>query len=405
MASVALREVSKRYPGGVTAVDNISLEVQDREFVVLVGPSGCGKSTTLRMIAGLEEVSGGTIEIGGRNVTHVAPKDRDIAMVFQNYALYPHMTVQRNMAFGLHLRCGGWPRLLWKQLTSPAEATALADQRRRIPARVQQAAQILGIEGLLHRMPRQLSGGERQRVALGRAIVREPAAFLFDEPLSNLDARLRVEMRHELKRLHRRLDTTMIYVTHDQVEAMTLGQRIVVMHGGRIQQIGPPMEVYQRPRNRFVAGFLGSPPMNFVPGRTVSAGGELKFCGGGLEVGLSAWLQRPGAHADRIGGDLILGIRPEHLSPDVGKAEVDSESWPLAARQARVSIVETLGDQAVVHIELDTSENKEDGKPTMLVCKADARVAPAVGDTAPLRIESSQVHLFDAGSGESLADA
>ncbi|MEQ8788274.1 MAG: ATP-binding cassette domain-containing protein [Pirellulaceae bacterium] len=421
MASVALREVSKRYPHGVIAVDNLSLEVQDREFLVLVGPSGCGKSTTLRMIAGLEDVSGGTIEIGERDVTRTAPKDRDIAMVFQNYALYPHMTVERNMAFGLELRCGGWLRSAWKRLTSPAEAAALSDERRRIPDRVRDAARILGIENLLKRMPRQLSGGERQRVALGRAIVREPAAFLFDEPLSNLDARLRVEMRHELKRLHRRLDTTMIYVTHDQVEAMTLGQRIVVMQGGKIQQIGPPMEVYERPRNRFVAGFLGSPPMNFVAGRLVREAGETTFHGGGLEVGLSVW-ERTGGLPDQAGRatmpgrgeavEVVLGVRPEQLSPVATRSEMadsetadtemaDSETADVDAKAAaaRVSLVETLGDQAVVHVEVAA----EDAEPAVLVCKADARCSLEVGDAVRLRVDASRVHLFDAASGESLA--
>src|SRR3989441_8283895 len=245
MAQVLLDKVSKIYPGGVKAVDAIDLAIKDQEFIVLVGPSGCGKSTTLRMVAGLEEISDGSIRIGARVVNDVPPKDRDIAMVFQNYALYPHMTVYKNMAFGLKLR--GMPK---------------AD----IDKRVQEAAKILEITHLLERKPKALSGGQRQRVAVGRAIVREPAAFLFDEPLSNLDAKLRVTTRAELKKLHLRLKTTTIYVTHDQEEAMTLGDRIVVMKDGRIQQMDTPLNVYNRPTNRFVAGFIGMPPMNFFYG-------------------------------------------------------------------------------------------------------------------------------------------
>src|SRR5688572_5263093 len=255
MARVDLQKVSKHYPG-VKAVDSIDLAVADQEFVVLVGPSGCGKSTTLRMIAGLEEVSGGTIRIGERIVNHVAPKDRDIAMVFQNYALYPHMTVYKNLAFGLKLR-----RM----------------PKAQIQQRVAEAARILEIEHLLDRKPRQLSGGQRQRVAVGRAIVREPAAFLFDEPLSNLDAKLRVTTRAELKRLHHRLKTTTIYVTHDQEEAMSLGDRIVVMRDGVIQQADAPLLTYNYPINRFVAGFIGMPPMNFFDGALKVEGGQLVF--------------------------------------------------------------------------------------------------------------------------------
>src|SRR5438874_5865298 len=275
MAQVLLDKVSKVYPGNVKAVDAIDLGIRDQEFVVLVGPSGCGKRTTLRRVAGLEEISDGTIRIGNRVVNDVPPKDRDIAMVFQNYALYPHMTVYKNMAFGLKLR--GMPRP-------------------EIDQRVQQAAKILDIGHLLERKPKQLSGGQRQRVAVGRAIVREPSAFLFDEPLSNLDAKLRVTTRAELKKLHLRLKTTTIYVTHDQEEAMTLGDRIVVMKDGRIQQADAPLRVYGQPANRFVAGFIGMPPMNFFDGVLKMAGGEMIFeegragggAGGGFEVGVTA---------------------------------------------------------------------------------------------------------------------
>src|SRR5580765_5937571 len=262
MARVELEKVSKIYPGGVKAVDAIDLSIKDQEFVVLVGPSGCGKSTTLRMVAGLEEISEGLIRIGERVVNDVPPKNRDIAMVFQNYALYPHMTVYKNMAFGLKLR----------RMPKP-----------QIHQRVMEAAKILDIEHLLDRKPKALSGGQRQRVAVGRAIVREPAAFLFDEPLSNLDAKLRVTTRAELKRLHHRLKTTTIYVTHDQEEAMTLGDRIVVMKDGKIQQADTPLQTYNRPNNRFVAGFIGMPPMNFFDGTLKVEGGNMFFEEGTLK--------------------------------------------------------------------------------------------------------------------------
>src|SRR6478609_9156805 len=262
MAQVELQSVTKVYPGGVRAVDAVDLHIRDREFIVLVGPSGCGKSTTLRMVAGLEEISDGSIRIGARVVNDVPPKDRDIAMVFQNYALYPHMTVYKNMAFGLKLR--GMPK-------------------KQIDERVQEAAKILDIGHLLERKPKQLSGGQRQRVAVGRAIVREPAAFLFDEPLSNLDAKLRVTTRAELKRLHQRLKTTTIYVTHDQEEAMTLGDRIVVMKDGLIQQSDTPLRTYNYPNNRFVAGFIGMPPMNFFDGALKIEDGRMVFEEGVLE--------------------------------------------------------------------------------------------------------------------------
>src|SRR5947207_651100 len=284
MAQVVLEKISKIFPGGVKAVDDIDLGIKDQEFIVLVGPSGCGKSTTLRMVAGLEEITGGTIRIGDRVVNDVPPKDRDIAMVFQNYALYPHMTVYKNMAFGLKLR--GMPK-------------------KQIEQRVMEAAKILDIQHLLDRKPKALSGGQRQRVAVGRAIVREPAAFLFDEPLSNLDARLRLTTRAELKALHQRLKTTTIYVTHDQEEAMTLGDRIVVMSRGVVQQVGPPLEVYRRPANRFVAGFIGSPPMNFLEGR-MEGGDFVEGRNGGVRMAL------PGRSA-RAGADLVLGFRPQTL--------------------------------------------------------------------------------------------
>src|SRR5438874_941674 len=294
MADVALRDVVKRFDE-VEAVRNISLNIPDSEFVVLVGPSGCGKSTTLRMIAGLEEVTEGEILIGGNVVNDVPPKDRDIAMVFQNYALYPHMTVFENMSFGLRLR-----------RTPKAE----------IRARVEQAAKILDITELLDRRPKQLSGGQRQRVAMGRAIVRNPKVFLFDEPLSNLDAKLRVQMRTEIKRVHQKVRTTTVYVTHDQVEAMTLADRVVVMNRGRIEQIGPPNELYHAPRTRFVAGFIGSPAMNFLPCRLEEANGALR-----VRLSQDIALPVPPTRAERyrahVGREgLTFGLRPEHLPED-----------------------------------------------------------------------------------------
>src|SRR5690349_11173974 len=281
MAQVVLEKVSKVYPGGVKAVDAIDLSIRDQEFIVLVGPSGCGKSTTLRMVAGLEEITDGTIRIGDRVVNNVPPKDRDIAMVFQNYALYPHMTVYKNMAFGLKLR---------------------KMPKKEINERVMQAAKILDIEHLLERKPKALSGGQRQRVAVGRAIVREPAAFLFDEPLSNLDAKLRVTTRAELKRLHQRLRTTTIYVTHDQEEAMTLGDRIVVMKDGLIQQSDTPLVTYQFPRNRFVAGFIGMPPMNFFDGSIKRIDGQMVFEEGRLENARQAGGGGGGGNGSTNGG-------------------------------------------------------------------------------------------------------
>src|SRR5216117_1156162 len=294
MAKVLLKDLNKHYDG-THAVKDVNLEIHDHEFVVLVGPSGCGKTTTLRMVAGLEDITSGEISIDGKVVNDLAPMDRDIAMVFQNYALYPHMSVYDNMAFGLRMR---------------------KFETEEIERRVNQAAEILGIQGLLERRPRQLSGGQRQRVALGRAIVRNPRVFLFDEPLSNLDAALRVQMRVELKRLHERLETTAIYVTHDQVEAMTLGDRVVVMKDGWVQQVGEPLELYGRPANRFVAGFIGSPAMNFVDVGIQGSDSSLTAQTQGLRVKV------PPAHASRLmaykGQQVTLGVRPEDLHPATG---------------------------------------------------------------------------------------
>src|SRR6516164_9365391 len=306
MAKVLLEQVSKQF-GNVLAVNNVTLDVPDRQFTVLVGPSGCGKTTCLRLIAGLEESTAGNIYIGERLVNDVAPKDRDIAMVFQNYALYPHMTVYDNMAFGLRLR--KYPRP-------------------EIDRRVKEAAEMLGIQELLKRKPRQLSGGQRQRVALGRAIVRHPRVFLFDEPLSNLDAKLLVQMRVELKKLHDRLGTTAIYVTHDQVEAMTLGDRVVVMKDGLVQQVGEPLELYNNPANKFVAGFIGSPSMNFASVTVTEANGSLIVENAGLCIKLPVeTAQRLRGH---IGREITLGVRPEDLTV-ASSADVDNPCFDAVA--------------------------------------------------------------------------
>ena len=358
MADVSLRALRKIFDR-TEAVRGIDLEIADNELVVLVGPSGCGKSTTLRMIAGLEEITSGDIVIGGELVNDVPPKNRDIAMVFQNYALYPHMTVAQNMSFGLRLR--KYPR---------------AEIDRRVTA----AADILGISELLGRRPRQLSGGQRQRVAMGRAIVRNPKVFLFDEPLSNLDAKLRGQMRTEIKRLHQRLRTTTIYVTHDQVEAMTLADRVVVMRDGLIEQIGPPGELYHSPRTRFVAGFIGSPAMNFVDCRLVEANGGLAVRIDGLaEVPIDGAAQpRYGSH---VGRDLVAGIRPEHIREARGEADDGRVHCTVTP-----DVVEPLGIETMVYFAHDGTE----------IC---ARVAPdsdpAPGERFSLSLEPRRLHLID----------
>lgn len=391
MASVTLESVSCEYASGARAVDELTLRVEDQEFLVLVGPSGCGKSTTLRMIAGLETPSAGEIRIGERVVNETPPSERDIAMVFQNYALYPHLTVYQNLAFGLELRYGGdWWSLVWMYVTRPSEVARLSALREGIPERVRETARTLGIEHLLERLPGQLSGGERQRVALGRAIVRQPAAFLFDEPLSNLDAQLRVEMRREIKQLHRRLATTMVYVTHDQVEALTLGDRIAVMDRGVLQQVGTPEEVYDRPRNRFVAGFLGSPPMNFVAGRLDAEGGQTYFVGAGLKLALPR-------KEDSAPRDVELGVRPEDVL--VGRRGGTNLRGGAAAN-GRVSLVESLGDSALVHVELNSTEKAN--QPKTLVAKTEARPGLAAGDEVELGLRVERCHLFDMETGESL---
>ncbi len=316
MARVLIEKVCKIYPGHVTAVQDFSLDIKDAEFVVLVGPSGCGKSTTLRMVAGLEDITSGTISIDGKLVNDVPPKDRDIAMVFQNYALYPHMSVFDNVAFGLKLR--GYPK---------AE----------IAARVREAADLLGLGELLKRKPKELSGGQRQRVALGRAIVRHPKVFLFDEPLSNLDAKLRVQMRAELSRLHAKIKCTMIYVTHDQVEAMTMGDRIVVMKDGVVQQVAAPLDLYNKPANIFVGGFIGSPPMNFFNGKIAKTAGGPSFLCDGFCVNLAG--DAAGYFAGHDGKDVILGIRPEDVF-----IKQETETLPEGQSvRTRIDVVEPMG--------------------------------------------------------------
>src|SRR3954462_12747219 len=321
MAQVVLSQINKFYDGAVHAVKDVNLDIRDREFMVFVGPSGCGKTTTLRMIAGLEEISSGDIRIGTQRVNDLAPMDRDIAMVFQNYALYPHMSVFDNMAFGLKMR---------------------KFEKDEIRKRVQDAAEILGIQDLLKRKPRQLSGGQRQRVALGRAIVRHPQVFLFDEPLSNLDAKLRVQMRVELKKLHDRLGTTAIYVTHDQVEAMTLGDRVVVMRDGLVQQVGEPLELYNEPANRFVAGFLGSPSMNFTTVQVNRNNGAIWAANSGMQI------KAPPEFANRlgryVGQEVTLGIRPEDL-------HVASAADPTELGfDVVVEVVEKLGSEILLDV-------------------------------------------------------
>jgi sn-glycerol 3-phosphate transport system ATP-binding protein len=358
MAEVSLTGVRKRF-GQTQVIHGIDVAIADGELVVIVGPSGCGKSTLLRLVAGLEEVSDGEIAIGGRVVNQLEPKDRDIAMVFQNYALYPHMSVYGNMSYGLRI-----------QKMSRAE----------IDSRVQKAADILELGGLLDRKPRQLSGGQRQRVAMGRAIVREPAVFLFDEPLSNLDAKLRVQMRIEIKRLQRRLATTSIYVTHDQVEAMTLADRLIVMNEGVAEQIGTPLAVYERPATVFVAGFIGSPAMNFLQAR-LSDGGRAVTLGGGLKLPL------PAACDVGEGRPVTLGIRPEHIAlAPAGETDLD----------ILIDLVEPLGADTLVHGRLDGSDAE-------LTARLPGNAPVAAGEALPVAVDRARLHLFDADSGARLA--
>ena len=362
MSEVVLEKLSKRY-GAVDAVREVDLKIDDGEFIVLVGPSGCGKSTTLKMVAGLEEVTSGVVRFDGQIVNDLTPKQRNIAMVFQSYALYPHMTVFGNMAFGLKLK-----RL----------------PKAEVKRQVEEAARLLNISELLARKPRELSGGQRQRVAMGRAIVRQPLVFLFDEPLSNLDANLRSQMRVEIKKLHQKLATTVIYVTHDQVEAMTLADRIVVMNEGRIVQVGDPLTMYNQPVSKFVAGFIGAPKMNFIPARLVDGGA------GGLAVELSKGVQlavprsRRDAYAPLVDGAIELGMRPEDLTVDFG-GDPDHATF-----EAPIDVIEPLGSEALVFLTVN-------GVEVTAQCRSED--VGRVGKTARFRIDMDKMHLIDPGDG------
>ena len=361
MADLQLKNIYKRYAGGVTAVSDFNLDIEDKEFIILVGPSGCGKSTTLRMIAGLEEISEGELYIGGQLVNDVAPKDRDIAMVFQSYALYPHMTVRDNMAFALKLR------------KTPKEE---------IERRVVEAAKKLDIEHLLDRKPKALSGGQRQRVALGRAIVREPKVFLLDEPLSNLDAKLRVQMRTEINKLHKKLDTTFIYVTHDQTEAMTMGTRIVVMKDGIVQQVDAPMNLYLKPVNMFVAGFIGSPQMNFVEGKLTEKNGGVYFEFEDASIRIpdgKATAEEVKAH---IGKEVVMGIRPEDINDDEASVSLNAENNV----DAFVDVTEMMGAETYLYLKIA-------GK--SFTARVDQRTTSKMNDTIKVAFDTNKIHLFD----------
>jgi multiple sugar transport system ATP-binding protein len=393
MAEIQFKEITKRYPDGFEAVKAIDLDIGDGEFMILVGPSGCGKSTALRMIAGLEDITEGDLIIGGERVNDLAPRDRDIAMVFQNYALYPHMTVRDNMGFALKL--------------------AKAD-RSEIDQKVTEAARILDLEQHLERKPANLSGGQRQRVAMGRAIVRDPKAFLMDEPLSNLDAKLRVQMRTEVARIQKRLGTTMVYVTHDQTEAMTLGDRVAVMRAGVIQQVDTPANLYENPQNLFVAGFIGSPSMNFLPGRL--EGDVVKTAIG--DVPLTDRVRR-GVQTAGSGRDVIVGMRPEHFED----AAVEDEHANRMKFRTRLDVVESMGSELYVYFDVQTGEElhtadldelaadagMEDlpshGEGQQVVARLSAESRATPGAEVELSLDTSQIKLFDAGSGRSLVAA
>lgn len=365
MAGLSLSKINKIYPNGFHAVKNFDLEIEDKEFVIFVGPSGCGKSTTLRMVAGLEEISSGELYIGEKLVNDVAPKDRDIAMVFQNYALYPHMTIYDNMAFGLKMR------------KVPKDE---------IKKKVEEAAKVLGIENLLKRKPKQLSGGQRQRVALGRAIVREPKVFLMDEPLSNLDAKLRVQMRAELSKLHQRLQTTIIYVTHDQTEAMTMGTRIVVMKDGIVQQVADPQTIYNKPSNIFVAGFIGSPQMNFLDGHLHEKGGEVYFNFEDYVLKIPRDKADVLRKQDKINKDVVLGVRPEDIKSESNNGETGFIN-------SQVEVKEQLGSETYLHLEINSYKFIARVKPTL---------NPQIGEVVKIYFDMNKIHLFDKTTEESI---
>jgi multiple sugar transport system ATP-binding protein len=402
LAGVTFEDVSKVYPDGTRAVDDMDLEIQDGEFMVLVGPSGCGKTTALRMVAGLEDISEGVLKIGDRVINHVPPKDRDIAMVFQSYALYPHLSVYENIAFGLRLK---------------------KEKKAEIDRRVKEAAHILGLEPFLKRKPRALSGGQRQRVAMGRAIVRQPQAFLMDEPLSNLDAKLRVQMRAEIARLQSDLGTTTIYVTHDQVEAMTMGDRVAVMRKGELQQVAAPQELYDHPVNLFVGGFIGSPAMNMLEATIAQANGGVVVETGGQSIALGQQINsaRP-ALRDYEGRKVILGIRPE----DLEDASLASEVPADRRLRGRVQLREALGSEIMVHFTIDappalTEDVRElaqdigderamqeaseaQAKTTTMVGRFGARSQVRVGETAEVCVDTRSLHFFDLETGLGIYD-
>jgi multiple sugar transport system ATP-binding protein len=388
MSRIVLDAVSKQFPDGTPAVTSLDLDVSDGELLVLVGPSGCGKTTVLRMVAGLEEVSSGTILIDGSPVNDVEPRHRDVALVFQSYALYPHLSVYQNMAFSLKYR-----------------KVPKAEVRKR----VDEAARILELEPYLQRKPRQLSGGQRQRVAMGRAIVRQPRAFLMDEPLSNLDAKLRVQMRAEIAQLQRSLGTTTIYVTHDQTEAMTLGSRVAVLQHGVLQQIAPPQELYRRPVNLFVAGFIGSPPMNLIDARLErgtagSAGPRVVFGDHGLEIPAQVLADRPAL--DRyLGRDIVVGVRPEHLL-DAGLLR---EADPASVIELPVRLREELGAEVYIHCGIGSVAHHSDAAQDVtslatLVARMDGQTTLAEGQRARIQVETTELHVFDPCTGEAIRD-
>ena len=367
MARVILKNIVKKF-GDNVVIENVNLEARDKEFLVLVGPSGCGKTTTLRMIAGLEEVTDGEIYIGEREVSNVLPKDRNIAMVFQNYALYPHMSVYENMSFSLKLR---------------------KISKNVIKQRVEEASEILGLGKLLKRKPKQLSGGQRQRVALGRAIVRHPAVFLMDEPLSNLDAKLRVQTRGELKKLHQRLNATVVYVTHDQVEAMTLGDRIIIMHDGKIQQADSPVKIYDNPQNIFVGGFIGSPPMNFFSGQVVKNGeGKFVFQTANFKVWLPDNLYEEFEKVKER--DLVLGVRPEYV---LDKESARHYGKDFNIMKARIDFCEILGAENYIHLSIGSDK---------LIAKVESHINPLSGEEIEIAIDLGKMHLFDPSTKESI---
>ena len=361
MASLSLKNVCKVYPNGFVAVKDFNLEIEDKEFIIFVGPSGCGKSTTLRMIAGLEEISSGELWIGDKLVNDVEPKDRDIAMVFQNYALYPHMSVYDNMAFGLKLR------------KTPKD---------QISKLVHEAARILDLEHLLDRKPKALSGGQRQRVAMGRAIVREPKVFLMDEPLSNLDAKLRVQMRVEISKLHQRLEATIIYVTHDQTEAMTLGTRIVVMKDGVIQQCDSPINLYNYPTNLFVAGFMGSPAMNFIDAEVLDENGTIKLKFGNDMIKVPEKKAKALVDGGYIGKTVVMGIRPEDIHDD----EVMISSQPEAVIEAKIKLYELLGAEVFLYFDIAGKD---------CTARVNPRTTARIGDTVKFAFDLNKLHVFD----------